>query len=374
MKKIRIAPRANYQAKIEELGFNYNAQYWMENYYYEFTESEVDAIHRAAEICHSHYIDATEYVFQHPELLEKFCIPEHLREALIQSWEEDLPSIYGRFDFSMVNGTPKLLEYNADTPTSLFEASIVQWNWLQDVIPGGKQYNEIHEKLIASWNEVYDNYNEYSNRVDFCCIMDNIEDYTNTAYMASTVADSGLDTSMFDVSDMQFDDNTQYHCTPGKQKSEILFKLYPWEWLMNEGGSETLIETNTLFVEPLWKALWSNKYMLVILSQLFPDSPYILRAGETPIDDRNYCRKPIFSREGANVSLVKDDTIVLESEGEYGEEGYIYQELAELPEIDGSYPVIGAWIIGGEGAGMGVRDSNNLITDNMSNFVPHVVK
>lgn len=374
MKKIRISPRENFQKKIEELGFNYNANYWVEHYYYEFNQSEIDQIHKATELLHQMYIDATEYVFEHPELMDKFHIPVHMRDALKESWDLDLPSIYGRFDFSIINGTPKLLEYNADTPTSLFEASIVQWNWLQDVLPEGKQYNSIHENLIASWNEVYDNYNQYTNRVDFACIQDNVEDYTNTAYMCSTAIDAGLNTSMFDISDMQFDDDTQYHCTPGKEMSEILFKLYPWEWMLNEGGSETLIDTNTLFIEPLWKALWSNKYMLVVLAQLFPDSPYILKAGESPIDELNYCRKPIFSREGANVSLVKNDTIIAESEGEYGEEGYIYQELAELPEIDGSYPVIGSWVIGGMASGIGIRDSNDLITDNMSNFVPHVVK
>src|SRR3546814_13050588 len=54
----------------------------------------------------------------------------------------------GRFDLSFDGRQPpKMLEYNADTPTSLFEASVVQWEWLQTVRPDADQFNSIHEKL-----------------------------------------------------------------------------------------------------------------------------------------------------------------------------------------------------------------------------------
>jgi glutathionylspermidine synthase len=58
----------------------------------------------------------------------------------------------------------------------------------------------------------------------------------------------------------------------------------------------------------------------------------------------------------------------------YGEEGFIYQELAELPNFDGNFALIGSWIIGQEAAGIGIRESNHLITDNGSRFLPHVIR
>jgi len=89
---------------------------------------------------------------------------------------------------------------------------------------------------------------------------------------------------------------------------------------------------------------------------------------------KNYCKKPVFSREGANVTLVKDGQVIEQTGGDYGEEGYVYQELAEIPSFDGKYPVIGSWVIGGLSAGIGVRETPSKVTDNMSEFIPHIIE
>ena len=117
----------------------------------------------------------------------------------------------------------------------------------------------------------------------------------------------------------------------------------------------------------------SNKALLPIIYKLFPDSPYVLPCKENPVGMKNYCKKPIFSREGANVTLVRNGNIVEESKGDYGEEGFIYQELVDIKPFDEFYPCIGSWIIGGESAGMGIRDTKTKITNNMSLFTPHII-
>ena len=89
---------------------------------------------------------------------------------------------------------------------------------------------------------------------------------------------------------------------------------------------------------------------------------------------KDYVKKPILSREGANVSIYKGGVPVLNTSGEYGEEGFIFQSLAELPNFDNHYPVIGSWIVGQLPAGIGIRESNTPITDNKSNFVPHYIE
>lgn len=77
--------------------------------------------------------------------------------AIVWSWNEEPPAIYGRFDLAYDGiHPPKLLEYNADTPTALLEASVVQWYWLQDVFPKDDQFNSIHEHLVAKWKELKD--------------------------------------------------------------------------------------------------------------------------------------------------------------------------------------------------------------------------
>lgn len=85
-------------------------------------------------------------------------------------------------------------------------------------------------------------------------------------------------------------------------------------------------------------------------------------------------KKPIFSREGANIELIKYGMVLEKSEGEYGKEGYIYQKLVDIPQFGGNYPVLGSWIIGGEACGMGIRENSSRITDNVSHLVPHIIK
>ena len=370
MKRVKINPRLDYKQKIQDLGFNFDDNYWLENAYYEFTEEEILEIELASNSCHEMYIEATEHVIKN-NLWSKLHIPLNLVPKIIESWEYDQLSLYGRFDFVLVNGIPKLLEFNADTPTSLLEASIIQWHWKEEVLKVKDQFNSIDEALIQSFKDIADEYqiNADEEYLDFGCIMDNLEDASTTSYLCSCAAGAGISTTIFDISQMTWDG--EFHCTPSGEQSKLMFKLYPWEWMMNEEGQETLETTQTVFIEPFWKAIWSNKYMLVILAELFPNSPYILKATEIrPAWD--HCKKPIFSREGANVTLVKNGKTIDETGGEYGEEGYIYQELVDIPCFDGMYPVLGSWIVGGESCGLGIRENETRITNNMSYFVPHV--
>ena len=63
---------------------------------------------------------------------------------------------------------------------------------------------------------------------------------------------------------------------------------------------------------------------------------------------------------------------IAETAGDYGEEGYVYQAYIRPTPYQGRYPIVGSWVIGGEPAGIGIRENNNEITDNLSEFVPHI--
>jgi glutathionylspermidine synthase len=116
--------------------------------------------------------------------------------------------------------------------------------------------------------------------------------------------------------------------------------------------------------------LWSNKALLAILWELFPGHPNLVPAFiDGPRHLNSYVRKPKMSREGANITIVVDRQKVYEGAGEYGEEGFVYQHF--LPPVNDQHPVIGSWVIDGVSAGIGIRESKGLITDNMSRFVPH---
>lgn len=368
MKRIAIKPRENYVQKIEEMGFNFHTDYWKENAYYSFTMKEIEEIEKATNVCYDMYVNAVQYVIDH-NLFHKLCIPSGMENMIIESWERDDLSLYGRFDFAIINGTPKLLEFNADTPTSLLEASVIQWQWKQDLFKDLDQFNAIHENLVQSFKDIQNRYKV--RRYHFACCRENVEDEETVQYLVAAAMEAGLNTAEIEMEQLNLDNRVFYD--PSGERIGCCFKLYPWEWMMNE--SQEGCKANILWIEPIWKSLMSNKAMLPILSELYPDSPYILKCTDHLTSDmKDYCKKPVFSREGANVTLVKNGQVLEQTDGDYGEEGYVYQELVDIPSFDDKYPVIGSWVIGGVSAGMGIRETSSKVTDNMSEFIPHVIE
>ena len=375
MDRIKTSPRNNWQAAVEKLGFGFHTAdvpYWDETAYYSFTLTEIEQIEAATNTLWELCLKAVQHVIDN-KLYSKFHLPDNFIDYIEKTWNDEVPSIYGRFDLCYKNGKIKMLEFNADTPTSLYEAGIVQWFWLQDFDKNKDQFNSIHEKLIAYWKylKVY----LQPGKLHFTCLKETLEDLTNTEYMRDCAIQAGIETKLVFVDDIGWDEDTKQFLDLEDEPIKNIFKLYPWEWLAGEQfGKNILEDTNkTFWIEPSWKMLLSNKAILPILWELNPDCEYLLPAYFDENGMKDYVKKPILSREGANIEMVKHYGTVQKTEGEYGEEGFVYQQLFELPNYDDNYPVIGSWIIGQEAAGIGIREANNLITDNKSRFVPHLI-
>jgi glutathionylspermidine synthase len=280
---------------------------------------------------------------------------------------------YGRFDLGFDGrGPPKLFEFNCDTPTSLLEAAVVQWAWKEDCFPGHDQFNSLHDSLVAKWRDVAP-YLE-GDLVHFTHAQESTgEDAVTTAYLLDTAREAGLVGEALVVSDIGWKAGRFYDL----QAREIrtLYHLYPWEWLVSEDFGRNLIENQgrTVWIEPIWKMIWSNKAILPLLWDLYPRHPNLLWASrEAPASD-SYVRKPILAREGANIRIVKDGREIAGTDGPYAEGRAIYQGLFDLPDFNGARPVIGSWSVDGEPAGLGVRE-DGLITGNLSRFIPHLIE
>ncbi|MGE5457278.1 MAG: glutathionylspermidine synthase family protein [Methanococcaceae archaeon] len=384
MKKIALTPRTNWKEKVESLGFTFHSLdnlYWDESSAYEFSLSEILELEAATNNLHSLCLEAVQYIID-KNLFHRFQLSEETRDLIIRSWEEDHPAIYGRFDLGYNASLPendriKLLEYNADTPTSLFEAAVVQWHWLQDYNAEMDQFNSIHEKLIAYWKYLIP-YFKNQNLLHFACLNENIEDLTTTEYLRDTAIQAGVETKLIYMEHIgyNFEDHNFYDMDD--QQIHNLFKLYPWEWLIKEEFAEGLYETPPYFIEPAWKMLLSNKMILVILWEMYPGHKYLLPAFDTwtkfPGTSNNFIAKPVLGREGNNIVIMKNSVEIARTSGNYQYESKIYQQLFDLPGFSGNIPVIGSWVIGGESAGMGIREGNSMITDNTSRFIPHFIK
>jgi glutathionylspermidine synthase len=117
--------------------------------------------------------------------------------------------------------------------------------------------------------------------------------------------------------------------------------------------------------------LLSNKGLLPILWELFPDHPNLLPASfDAGRIHGDYVVKPLLSREGANVVIHRGGETIA-ADGDYGAEGCIYQAYTPIPRFGDDYVTIGAWIVGDEPAGIGMREDATPITRNTSRFVPH---
>lgn len=400
MKRNSIFPRNEWQKKVESQGLLFHtaeetvidcepvsyrepakfhteqvkSTYWDETAYYEFTSKQIDELESATNELHKLCLDAVENVISN-ERYDELKIPTNARDLIKHSWNMETPAIYGRMDLSYdgVNA-PKLLEYNADTPTSLLEASVIQWYWLEECFKNCDQFNSIHEKLIAHWKEI--RHYLHDDRTLHFTYMEGLEDYMNVSYLRDTAKQAKINTKELEIEEIGWN-GLRFVDDDDKIISNI-FKLYPWEWMLKDEFSANIAKSlhSTHWIEPAWKMILSNKGILPILWELNPGHPNLLAATTNENSDllkSNHVKKPFYSREGANVTI-QSGMMLHSTGGAYGEEGYIYQEYAPLPNFDGNYPVIGSWVIDGESAGIGIRESKSLITDNLSRFVPHLFR
>jgi glutathionylspermidine synthase len=386
MQRITLTPRDNWQQKVESVGLTFHTlengtPYWDESAAYSFTAAEIDTLEAAGNTLQEMCLAAAQHIIDQKRYAE-LDIPDFAIEAIEWAWNNEPPALYGRFDLSWAGAqsghAPKLLEYNADTPTSLLEAAVVQWHWLKDmpsslVSSKPDQFNSIHERLIAKWRDIA----PYLSKPIYFAALDNAEDQLTVTYLRDTAQQAGLDTLQMFMNEIGWNDEQQLFLDPDEHPMFSIFKLYPWEAMLQEEFGPHAIDTypSTRWIEPIWKMLLSNKGILPILWQLYPNHELLLEShfagsNDAAVNLRNYVRKPLMSREGANITLVREGTNIATTPGPYNGK-QIIQALAPDAVFDHRHTVLGLWMIDQECCGLGVRESFNPITDNLSSFVPH---
>jgi glutathionylspermidine synthase len=246
-------------------------------------------------------------------------------------------------------------------------------------VPHRDQFNSIHEKLVARWNQAK---GRISDPTLYTLATKNgpYEDWGNLEYLADTAMQGGWQVHIEEIENLGYDAQAHEFVDAAGNPIDYAFKLYPWEWMMEEEFGEYVIAAPTKWFEPTWKMLLSNKAVLPVLWKRYPNHPNLLPAffeDEKPAGGFQYMfvKKPILGREGANIQLSGTfaDTLVDGSHHlpEYDSSGYVYQEYAPLPNFQGKHPIVGSWIIGDDAAGIGIREDNTIISGNGSHFVPH---
>ncbi|SFK59614.1 Glutathionylspermidine synthase [Streptosporangium canum] len=385
MRRETSLPRDGWESIIESHGLAYHRSahpdgldrpYWDESVQYVFTMDEVLDLENQVEELHRMCLHAVEYVVAHSRYAD-FAIPEWAAPEIARSWERSDPHLFGRFDLRYDGtGPAKLLEYNADTPTSLLESSVVQWFWLRDRYPDDDQWNSIHERLIDRWQQIAAGLPTGPAHFAWTNMDETGEEAMTLAYLQETADQAGLKTIAVAMEDIGWDSLNLRFVDMERRVIRSLCKLYPWEWAVADpfGARAVRQQVSMTWIEPLWKMLLSNKALLAVLWELYPGHPNLLPAYlDGPRDMASHIAKPLLGREGANMRIVTPGDRV-ETSGGYGAEGHVYQEFQPLPVFDGWRPVLGAWIIHDEAAGVGIRETSGFITDDTSSFVPHRIE
>ena len=381
MERRTTRPRAGWRERVEGLGLIWHTApdglpYWDESAYYSFTRAEIDGLEHAARELYGLFVAAGEEIAKDPEVLDVFGIPEYCHKPIRDAWNGEPPALnYGRMDLGYNgSGDPKLFEFNCDTPTSMLEAGVIQWDWREAVHPRLDQFTSLHEKLIGKWADIRSHLP--GGEIWFAHTADKTsEDTLTTTYMRDLAEQAGLRTHGVVIDDIGLDHRGRF-VDRANQPMSAVFKLYPWEWLVNEAYGPDLIRNlpDTVWIEPIWKMIWSNKAVLQVLWAMNPGHPNLLAASvrREAVGD-SHVAKPFLSREGSNVRVVRDGVELARTDGAYAEGLTLYQELYPLRNFGAGYPVLGVWLVDGEPAGLGIRE-DGLITGDGARFLPHVIE
>lgn len=349
------------------------------------TQDEAEAYYTAANELYDMYVQAAQHVIDN-ELFLELDIPFNLVSQIKRSWERDELHLYGRFDLAGgIDGLPiKLIEFNADTPTSLFESAVVQWALLKaNGMDEESQFNNVYEAIQKNFQRLltgeddpanFANYYQYQN-ILFSSIAGLPEDERTTRFLQQMAADAGFQTEYCYMNEAAFSDKGVFN--QSNTRFDYWFKLYPWEDIaLQTDGITGLLEDISrnqacTILNPAYTLLFQSKGIMKVLYELFPQSPYLLETRTQPLQGKKQVSKTMFGREGANTTILDTAGRVLKSlGGEYDNYRKVYQEFAEFPQDrEGrSYQagVFYAW----EGCGLGFRRGWEIL-DDMSKFVSH---
>lgn len=386
MRRLSLQPRADWREKAEAVGFVWHhtggQPYWDESAAYAFTLREIeDDLEPAAAVLHELCLDLVDEVMRDEALLTRLAIPEDHWGYVAAAWAGREPTLYGRFDFAYDgSGPPKLYEYNADTPTSIYEAATFQWLWLEDRLAsrdlpaGTDQFNSLYEKLRDRFRTLF----PLGGFVHFASDAGSVEDRQTVRFLEDLAAQAGLEPKFTAMRDIGLNEEGRF-VDPDGFVLQAAFKLYPWEDMFREPYAPNLAGAGVRWMEPAWKSVLSNKGVLPLLWERHRGHPNLLPAffDDDPAAAElggSYVRKPLFSREGANIEVVGGPASEPVLDQGYGAEGFIRQAWAPPPDFEGRRPVVGAWMVGQEPAGIGVREDDSAVTKDLARFVPHLIE
>lgn len=346
---------------------------------------ERDAYYEAANTLYEMFVEAAQYIIDN-KLYKELNIPENLVPIIEASWDDDRNlHLFGRFDFAGgLDGLPiKLLEFNADTPSSLPETAIVQWAQLRaNNIPEERQFNFLYDSLIENLSRLREENTDLAPRLLVSTMPDAPEDDLNISIIMEAAREAGFEVEFASVEEVTFSD-TDGIFTENEDgefvRHEFWFKLIPWEFIgwdepeLAAQLTRIVKSRKAVIINPAYTLLFQSKGILKYLWDLYPNHPLLLHTGfNEPTHNLGYVRKAVLGREGSDVSIYDMlGDMVEATPGEYAEQKVVFQTLAKLNEDDKGYHYQAGVFFAWEACGLGYRRNMSRIIDNAAQFIGH---
>ena len=378
---------------LENLGFNWHTDSDNSDYIadelVEISQNEAERYYEAANELYEMFVNAAEYVIEN-DLFHELGIPFNLIDAIKNSWENDVHwHLYGRFDLAGgVDGKPiKLIEFNADTPTAVFETAIIQYSLLKENgMENQAQFNDFYDavrdnfkRLVTLHGDINDFEKYYDGwKILFSSVAGNIEEEQTVRLLQNIAEEAGFKTAFAYVDEVEFDENDGIFFNG--ENYEFWFKLLPWEVIGIEESELAILLQNiisnrkAIILNPAYTLLFQSKGILKILWDLYPNHPLLLESSFEPLNGKKMVKKPVLAREGANVAILDENqNEILQNGGEYENQKCVYQEFYEFNKDKNGDSYQAGLFFAYEGCALGFRKGGDII-DNYSKFVGHYIK
>jgi glutathionylspermidine synthase len=391
MNTIQLLPLpGNVSPTVRAMGWEWAVEEACENYVAReavlLPEAEADALLAAADTLYEMMVQAIPDAVP-DDLLQLLAIPRSLWAIVRHSWNDDRHwHLYGRFDLASTPEGPKLIEFNADTATSIPETAVVQWASLvaarQD--EDERQANGLFEGLEAQFRHWQGLNSDLDSSLLLVYLPDSAEDEANCSVLAEAARAAGFrQVHACSVDDMQVsvareERGVWAQAKPGEwRRYSFLFKLVPWEILAEEEPdltadlSQLLLSRDVIIANPAYSLLFQSKGLLAWLWQVYPHHPLLLEASLEDLPGR-YVRKPLLGREGQNVAEIDGGQLLQEQPGDFARQPQVRQRWVELPRDAQNRQYQAGVFWAGQGCAISFRRSAGFIT-NLSEFVPHIL-
>lgn len=392
MKLQKLKPLTN--EYLESIGFVWHTDEdetsYISDEIVQISEEEANAYYEATNELYDMFCEAGDYVIEN-NLFHEINIPFNLVNLIKESWENDVHwHLYSRFDLAGgIDGKPiKLIEFNADTPTAVFETAIIQWAMLKaNNLDEASQFNNLYDALKDNFKRIItmeddiekfeEFYKDLGWKILFSSIASSSEDINTTKLLQHIATEAGFNTDFEYIDKVQFNDEGIFK---DDINFEFWFKLIPWENIAIDESELALIledivaNKKAIIFNPAYTLMFQSKGFMKILWDLYPNHPLLLETSFEPLIGKKQVEKRCFGREGANVAIINsDNSLDMKTDGDY--EGFkaIYQEYVELPVDESGNSYQAGVFYAYEACALGFRKGGKIL-NNMSKFVGHIIK